>query len=113
MGDSHPVFVIKCLMTRHCVYFGFTPETSAADIDGIVVDFRALTKAIPLILDFEWGPNNSPEGRSGLLTHCFSLCFAGEKERDAYLVHPAHQAFVAKLGPRLREVSVLDYNIQR
>lgn len=93
--------MIKCLMTRHCVFFGFSSETSAADIEAIVANFRALPAAIPLILDFEWGLNNSPEGRSGRPTHCFSLCFAGQKERDAYLVHPAHQAFVAGLGSLL------------
>jgi hypothetical protein len=51
----------------------------------------------------------SPEKHDKGFTHCFVLTFAGEKERDAYLIHPEHKAFGKVLGPVLGDVFVLDF----
>jgi hypothetical protein len=51
----------------------------------------------------------SPEGLNDGFTHCFTLTFAQAEDRDAYLVHPAHQQFVATLKPALAKSLVLDY----
>ncbi|MFN9917096.1 MAG: Dabb family protein, partial [Pirellulaceae bacterium] len=71
--------------------------------------FRALPAKIPAVADFEYGENNSPEGLANGFTHCFLLSFYSESDRDGYLVHPAHQAFVDILKPHLDKVQVLDY----
>jgi hypothetical protein len=42
-------------------------------------------------------------------THCFTLTFTKAEDRDAYLAHAAHQAFVATLGACLERSLVLDY----
>ena len=99
-------------MIRHCVFFSFKTSASSREIEGLVAEFRGLTESIALILDFEWGLNCSPEGLDRGHSHCFSLLFAGERERDAYLIHPAHQAFGLRAGPLLREALVFDYPIQ-
>ena len=94
---------------RHVVLFGFTPETGSQQVAQIVTAFAALPAQIPGIVDFEWGVNVSPEGIAQGHTHCFLVTFATEAERDAYLPHPAHQAFVALLQPHLAHVLVVDY----
>lgn len=94
---------------RHVVMFGWNQEAPPAQITKIVEAFSALPSKIALIKDYEWGTNNSPEKLNQGLTHCFFLTFDSEKDRDAYLVHPAHQEFVKLLKPAPAKVTVLDY----
>ncbi|MXV16575.1 Dabb family protein [Hufsiella ginkgonis] len=94
---------------RHVVLFKFKDASSAADIKKVEDAFRALPARISTIRDFEWGKNNSPEGQNQGFTHCFFVSFDSEKDRDVYLPHPAHSAFVEVLKPHLDKVLVIDY----
>lgn len=94
---------------RHIVLFAFKDSASADQVDAIVTGLGALPAAIPAIVSYEWGTNVSPEGLNGGFTHAFTLTFASAEDRDAYLVHPAHQQFVSKLGPVIERSLVLDY----
>ncbi|MGY4830122.1 Dabb family protein [Sphaerotilaceae bacterium SBD11-9] len=94
-------------MLRHVVLLKFAP---GADIDRVTSAFAALASQIREVRSLEWGTNNSPEGLHRGFTHCFSLGFATARERDAYLVHPHHQAFSALAKPQLAEVLVIDYD---
>jgi hypothetical protein len=94
---------------RHVVLFKFKDTSSGADVKKVEEAFAGLSKKISLIKQFEWGTNNSPEGLNQGLTHCFLVTFKTEKDRDAYLVHPDHQAFVEILKPHLDKVTVIDY----
>lgn len=100
-------------MLRHVVLFQFKDASSESDIQRVVDAFAALPKKIPTIADFEYGVDNSPEGLSGGLTHCFLVTFKSEADRDAYLPHPAHKAFVEVLKPHLEKVTVVDYWAKR
>lgn len=94
---------------RHVVMFQFKEETSDKQIQTIVDAFRGLPGKIPEIRAFEYGVNNSPEGLADGLTHCFLVTFHSEKDRDVYLPHAAHKAFVDVLKPHLQKAVVLDY----
>lgn len=94
---------------RHVVLFAFKDEASADQVQSLVDGFAKLPSAIPGIVSYEWGTNVSPEGLNDGFTHCFTLTFASAEDRDAYLPHPAHQAFVATLGPVVAKALVLDY----
>ena len=97
---------------RHVVLFSFKDEASTDAVDKVVADFGKLPGQIPGIVSYEWGTNVSPEGLNDGFTHCFTLTFAGKEERDGYLVHPAHEAFVKTLGSCLERSLVLDYLAQ-
>jgi hypothetical protein len=99
----------KPTMLRHVVMFQFKESSSEADVQKVVDAFRGLPSKISEIADFEYGVNNSPEGLTGGLTHCFLVTFKSEADRAAYLPHPAHQAFVDVLKPHLEKVTVIDY----
>ncbi|MFM2012893.1 MAG: hypothetical protein RLZZ396_1677 [Planctomycetota bacterium] len=99
----------KKTMLRHVVNFKFKETSSAADVQKVVDGFRGLKAKIPEIASFEFGTNNSPEGLNDGFTHCFLVTFKSEKDRDAYLPHPAHKAFVEVLKPHLDKVMVIDY----
>ena len=94
---------------RHVVLFGWNQGTDPAYINKIVTAFGDLPKQISLVKSFEWGLNNSPENLNQGLTHCFTITFESESDRDAYLIHPAHKAFVALLNPAPAKVTVFDY----
>ena len=94
---------------RHVVMFKFKDESSPEDIQKVVDAFMELPSKIDVIQDFEWGTNNSPEGLSQGFTHCFLVTFKSEEDREIYLPHPHHKAFVEVLGPHLDKVLVVDY----
>lgn len=91
------------------VLFSFKSDSKPADIKKVEDAFRQLPQKIKEIKAFEWGTNNSPEGLAQGFTHCFLVSFASEKDREIYLPHPAHKAFVELLGPHLDKVLVIDY----
>jgi hypothetical protein len=98
---------------RHVVLFKFFDKTTPADVKKIEEAFRGLPGKIDLIKDFEWGVNNSPEKLNQGLTHCFFVTFSSTKDRDAYLVHPAHKDFVTIAGSSIEKVTVVDYWVHK
>ncbi len=99
----------KNRLLRHVVMFTFDEDATKGQVDEIVKAFGELPKKIKEIHSYEWGTNNSPEGLNKTHTHCFLVTFQTEADRDAYLPHSAHKAFVAKLKPILKDVTVFDY----
>ena len=97
---------------QHVVLFKFKPEATPEKVAEIVAAFEALPSKIKEIKDFKWGTNNSPEKLDKGLTHAFILTFDSEKDRDAYLPHPAHKAFGTIVGPWLADVTVVDFTNQ-
>jgi hypothetical protein len=96
-------------LLRHVVLLSFKEESSPEAIKEVEDAFIALQDKIPQIRDFEWGVNNSPEGLNKGLTHCFFVTFESEEDREIYLPHPDHQAFVEVLSPHMKDVTVVDY----
>jgi hypothetical protein len=94
---------------RHVVMFKFKDTSTAADVQRVEKAFSDLAGKLPLIKAFEWGTNSSPENLNQGLTHCFLVTFSSDKDRDTYLAHPDHQAFVEILKPHLDKVTVIDY----
>jgi hypothetical protein len=96
-------------MLRHVVLFGWKPGTPAERAREIEDAFRALPARIPQVAAFEWGTDVSLQGFSRGFTHCFLVSFASEADRDAYQVHPDHQAFIALSRPHVEQLLTFDY----
>ena len=96
---------------RHIVLFKFKPTVPAAEVASLEAEFAGLRDKISAVQSLEWGTNTSQEGLAKGFTHCFTLTFASEADRAAYLPHPLHQAFVARVRPALDDVLVLDYTV--
>lgn len=94
---------------HHVVMFKFKESATPANIKLVEEEFAKLPQKIGGIQSYEWGINSSPEGLNQGLTHCFLLTFTSDKDRDAYLIHPAHKEFGKILGPYLDKVTVLDF----
>jgi hypothetical protein len=96
-------------LLRHVVLLKFKDASTTADIKNVETAFRNLPSKIKSIKGFEWGTNNSPENINQGFTHCFLVTFKTEKDRQEYLPHPEHKAFVDVLKPHLDKVLVIDY----
>ncbi|MFM1768257.1 MAG: hypothetical protein RJA22_786 [Verrucomicrobiota bacterium] len=93
----------------HVVAFKFKASATPEQIKEVTDGFSALPKQIKVIKSLEWGVNVSPEKHDKGFTHGWVLSFKSEKDRDDYLVHPAHEAFVKVVGPVVEDVFVIDY----
>jgi len=93
----------------HVVSLKFKEGTTPDQIKAVEEAFRQLKTKIPGVLTLHWGTNISAEKRNKGFTHCFVLTFGSEKDRDAYLVDPAHKAFGQLAGPHLEDVFVIDF----
>ena len=101
--DAEPV--------RHVVAFKYKADATPEQIERVNEAFRSLQDRIPGILSFEYGTNESPEGKNHGFTHLYLLTFESAAARDAYLPHPEHAAFGEMLGGLdiLEDVFVIDY----
>jgi len=84
-------------MIRHCVFFKFRADVSAAERAEIYAGLNALVGQIEGLLRADFGPNISPEGVSQGFNDGFIMDLADEAARDRYLVDPAHKAAGARL----------------
>ena len=98
---------------RHIVHFKFKADASKEQIAKIVEEFAALKSKISVVESLEWGTNISHEGFDKGFDYCWIVTFKNAADRDAYIVHPAHQAFVALLKPSLDEALVVDFIPQK
>ena len=96
-------------LLRHVVLLKFKNGSTTAEIKKVEDAFRALPSKIEVVKGFEWGTNNSPEHLNQEFTHCFFVSFNSEKDREVYLPHSAHKAFVEVLTPHMDKVLVIDY----
>jgi len=105
------VWAVEKELVRHVVVFKYKQGTTEEQILQVTNAFRDLKNTIPGIVSFEYGVNNSPEGKNHEFTHVYLLTFVDAKARDTYLPHPEHKKFgalMAKLGI-LDDVFVIDY----
>lgn len=80
---------------RHVVLFKFKSSASSADVAKIENAFRALaTTKVPQVKSFECGTHVGKESSNQGYTHAFLLTFDNEQDRDIYMAHDDHKAFV-------------------
>jgi hypothetical protein len=98
-------------MIRHVVLIRFKEGTTTAQRAQFVRAFDALPGQIGQIRRLESGVNSSPEGLDKGFTHCFLVSFDSVADRDAYIPHPAHQAFIQETSAWVADVLVVDYQV--
>jgi electron transfer flavoprotein alpha subunit len=94
---------------RHIVMYKFKDDQTSAQVQEVVDAFGKLPKQIDTIIGYEHGTNVSQEMKSEGFTHVFIVTFRDEAGRDAYLKHPAHDAYVAVVKGRREKVVVFDF----
>lgn len=94
---------------KHLALVKFKPGTGDGKITECFEAIGLLRQNIPGILDYSWGPNNSPEGLNQGFTHGFVMTFTNAAARDAYLPHPEHEKVKELVLPHVESVLVFDY----
>ena len=84
-------------MIRHCVFVKFKASVPATERSAIYADLAALKGKVDGLLAASFGPNVSPEGLGQGFADGFVIDFRDAAARDAYLVHPDHQAAGSRL----------------
>ena len=84
-------------MIRHIVLIKFKPGIDEAAITSLFDALAELGNQIAGMRGFDGGVSVSPEKLEQGFTHGFCIDFDDARARDAYLVHPAHQALGAEL----------------
>jgi len=102
-------------MIRHCVFVKFRSDISDADKQAIYGQLNDLRDVIPGISAASFGPNISPEGKTRGFEDGFTMDFADQSVRDAYLIHPQHreagQALVSLLDGGRDGLMVFDIEV--
>ena len=109
MAPENPTFGQENAMLRHVVLFQWKPETPPEVITEIEETLCSLTGKIPEIAEFEWGTDVGVPGLSRGFTHCLVVSFRSEADRDVYLPHPDHKAFIAMSAPHRENLLTFDY----
>jgi len=83
-------------MVHHIVLFKFYDNTSIEKIKELEDALLILSKKIPGITHYVWGPSVSIEHLEKGYTHGFIMTFENAKIRDGYVPHPRHKELVKK-----------------
>lgn len=100
---------------RHVLLLRLHPDARDEQMSVLTDALRDLAVTIEGIISFEYGANNSPEGKNRGMTHVVMFTFAGAEARDAYLVHPDHLKAAAQIGKLgiIEDLLVVDYAPQQ
>ncbi len=93
----------------HIVHFKFKAGTTPEQIQKVETEFAALKGKVAEVESLTWGTDISTEGLSDGYTHCWVVTFKDTAARDAYIVHPAHKAFVDIAKPVIEKPMVVDF----
>lgn len=98
-------------MNRHVVLIKKREGVDPSAVDAAKSGLEALQGQIPGIVAVSWGANNSPEGRNHGFDLGFTVDFVDAAARDAYLPHPAHQAYIPVALAVADDVLIFDFDI--
>lgn len=96
---------------RHIVMYDFSslPKDQIAEL---VNGFVAL-KAVPEVLEFDWGTEANAEDSALGFTHCFVLTFKDFSARSRYLHSTAHRNYEKEVMKYRSKVLVFDYQMEK
>lgn len=96
-------------MVKHVILLRFVPSVAPGDVDSLLACLYALQTKIGGLNEVIGGPYHSEEGLNQGFTHALIMTFDGPGQRDAYLVHPDHEAAKSFLAPFVQNVLVFDF----
>lgn len=97
-------------LLKHVVLFKFKEGVTQEKIAELIEGYKALPSKIPQMKAYEYGADVSVENLHQGFTHCFITTFACPEDRDIYIKHPAHDAYVEVLFPNLERILVVDFH---
>lgn len=96
-------------MFRHAVLIDFVPKVGSAEIDEIAAKVNGLPARIPVVVAAVCGRDATVTAGSSDFAIVVDL--ANSTDYPEYIAHAAHQELVELLGPRVRNRSVVDFEV--
>lgn len=96
-------------MVKHVVLFSFNYPLESDEVRELNSNFDKLPSLIPEVVKYDAGSNMSPENLAQGYQMCYVLDFKDATDRDAYLIHPQHKAFVESAGSVIKDALVFDF----
>lgn len=96
-------------MVKHVVLFSFNFPIDSNEVRGLDQRFKQLPSLINEVADFETGVDISIENLAKGYEKAYIVSFRDEKDRDTYLVHPHHKAFVDSAQSIIKDALVFDF----
>src|SRR5271163_833237 len=96
---------------KHIVLLKFKDGTTEEQTTKFFDELLDLSESISGIDDYVSGTNNSSEARAQGLTHGFIMTFSDAAARDAYVVHPDHEKFVAGAMESVDNAVIFDFEV--
>lgn len=94
---------------HHVVLLKLKPGADERQVSVLFEALEALKALLPGMRTIVGGPYDSPEGLNKGFTHAFVVTFADAAARDAYLVHPEHEAIKDRFLPFFEDVIAFDF----
>ena len=95
------------MAVEHIVLLEFNDGVTDDQIEECITGLRDLESAVPGITGIRAGKNFSD--RAGNITHAAIVTLTDKAALAGYGPHEAHQALLKVLGPRLKNISVIDF----
>jgi hypothetical protein len=95
------------MTVQHIVLLEWIDGAAEDQKAAVLTQFRALAGAIPGIQSLKEGKNFSDRAQG--VDHAAILVMDDKEALAGYGPHPVHQELVAKLGPLLKNITVIDF----
>jgi hypothetical protein len=95
-------------MITHIVLLSPAESVPLEDFESVLADSAAFADEIDGIVDLHFGADTLAESMGNGYTHALVITFTDAAARDAFLAHPAHVAYAARLGPVMSQVAIVD-----
>ena len=96
-------------MVKHVVLFSFNFSLDSPEVQGLDQRFKELPSLIKEVTGFRTGTNMSVENLAKGYEKAYILDFKDENDRDVYVVHPHHKAFVESAKSIIKDALVFDF----
>jgi hypothetical protein len=98
---------------RHVVLFKFKDGVSADSIKAMQTAFKGLVNQITVCKKSEYGLNDTSDNLNQGFTHSFAITFASDEDRNTYLAHPEHGAFIKQFSPIIDKICMAAFWAER
>ncbi len=95
-------------MITHIVLLSPAENVTVDEFEAVLADAAGFPDEIDGIVDVHFGADTIPESMGNGFTHALVITFTDLAARDAFLVHPAHDAYAVRLGPVMSQVAIVD-----
>jgi hypothetical protein len=95
-------------MITHIALLSPAENVPVDEFEAVLAGASEFADEVDGIIDIHFGADTIQESMGNGYTHALVITFTDLAARDAFLVHPVHDAYAARLGPVLSQAAIVD-----